>query len=177
MLWSPALGSAAGVGPFGVVVAEIMFQVEPEAGLVGDQIAGEGGLPALLQDGLLHPLDTAIGLGPAKASSMVRRRVMGHLLWGDDGWWSAGVRIRSAGGLVLAAGAPRPIRQHLGSERPVTSTMRIRGARMQWLLLSALLLLGLGTSAAIPVAASRGCVACGSVLMLLSAEATIRPVS
>jgi hypothetical protein len=53
------------VGPFGVVVAQIAFQIEPEAGLLGNQVASEGGLPALLRDGLLDPLDTAIGLGSA----------------------------------------------------------------------------------------------------------------
>src|SRR5215218_9668079 len=42
---------------------QVALQVELEAGLLGDQVAGEGWLPALIQDGLLHPLDTAVRLG------------------------------------------------------------------------------------------------------------------
>jgi hypothetical protein len=38
------------VGAFGVVVAEVALKVELEAGLLGDQIAGEGRLPALVQE-------------------------------------------------------------------------------------------------------------------------------
>jgi hypothetical protein len=53
------------MGSFGVVVAQGAFQIEAEAGLFGDQVAGEGGLPALLQDGLLDPLHTPIRLGTA----------------------------------------------------------------------------------------------------------------
>jgi hypothetical protein len=49
------------VGPLGVVVAQIAFQVEAEAGLLGDEIAGEGGLPALVQDGLLDSLHAPVG--------------------------------------------------------------------------------------------------------------------
>jgi hypothetical protein len=52
------------VGALAVVVAPIALQVEAEAGLLGDQVAGEGRLPALLQDGLLDPLHAPIGLGP-----------------------------------------------------------------------------------------------------------------
>jgi hypothetical protein len=57
-----AAGPAAGVGAFGVVVAEIALQVEPQPGLLGDEVAGEGRLPALIQDGLLEPLDDAVEL-------------------------------------------------------------------------------------------------------------------
>jgi hypothetical protein len=39
----------------------------------------------------------------ARVSSMVRRRVTGPLLSGDDGWWSAGIRPSRAGGLACVA--------------------------------------------------------------------------
>jgi hypothetical protein len=41
LLGGAAAGPAAGVDRFGVVVAEIALQVEPEPGLVGDQVAGK----------------------------------------------------------------------------------------------------------------------------------------
>src|SRR4029453_4499339 len=65
-----AAGPSAGVGAFGVVVAQVAFQIQPQAGLLGDEVAGKGRLPALVQDGLLHPLDAAVGLraaGPEEA--------------------------------------------------------------------------------------------------------------
>jgi hypothetical protein len=67
LIWGAAAGPAAGVGPFGVVVAEIALKVEPQPGLLGDQVASKGGLPALIQDGLLDPFDTAFVCGlPAR---------------------------------------------------------------------------------------------------------------
>jgi hypothetical protein len=48
-----------------IEVVEIAFQIQAEADLLGDEVAGEGGLPALIQDGLLDPLDTPIRLRPA----------------------------------------------------------------------------------------------------------------
>ena len=38
------------MGAFGVVVAEVALKVEPQPGLLGDEVAGEGRLPALVQD-------------------------------------------------------------------------------------------------------------------------------
>jgi hypothetical protein len=66
-----ASGPAAGVGPFGVVVAQIALQIQAEAGLLGDEIAGEGWLPAFVQDGLLDSLDTAVGLRSAGTDEAV----------------------------------------------------------------------------------------------------------
>jgi nitrate/nitrite transporter NarK len=57
-----AAGLAAGVGSLGVVVAEIAFQIQAQASLFGNEVASEGGFPALLQDGLLDPLDTAVAI-------------------------------------------------------------------------------------------------------------------
>ena len=50
-----------------IEVVEIAFQIQAEADLLGDEVAGEGGLPALIQDGLLDPFDTAFVCGlPAR---------------------------------------------------------------------------------------------------------------
>ena len=53
------MGPAAGVGAFGVVVAQVALQIQAQPGLFGDQVTGEGRFPALVQDGLLDPLDAA----------------------------------------------------------------------------------------------------------------------
>ena len=68
LIRGPALGPAAGVGPFGVVVAEIAVQIQPQAGLLGDEVAGKGRLLALIQDGLLDRFHTAVCLGPASVN-------------------------------------------------------------------------------------------------------------
>jgi hypothetical protein len=66
------------VGAFGVVVPEVALQVELEAGLLGDQLPGEGGFPALLQDGLLDALHAPIGLGLGAAGRVKVRRARGR---------------------------------------------------------------------------------------------------
>jgi hypothetical protein len=71
VLGCSAAGPAAGVGPLGVVVAEIALQIQPQAGLLGDQVAGERRVPALLHDRLLDPLHAAIGLKSAGADEAV----------------------------------------------------------------------------------------------------------
>ena len=40
-------------------------QVAAQPVLLRDEVAREGRLPALLEDRALHPLDAAVGLGPA----------------------------------------------------------------------------------------------------------------
>jgi hypothetical protein len=37
----------------------------------GDEVGSEGGLPALVQDRLLYPLDDAVGLGPSSPDEQV----------------------------------------------------------------------------------------------------------
>ena len=54
-----------------VVVARVASQVTPEAGLLRDQRAGEGRLPALLEDRALHALQATVGLGPAGVDEAV----------------------------------------------------------------------------------------------------------
>ncbi len=57
----------AGVGAVEVVVDEVLLEVELEGGGLGDQRAGEGGAPALFEDGELDALDAALLLGrPAR---------------------------------------------------------------------------------------------------------------
>src|SRR4029450_4054290 len=111
LLGSSALGRATGVGAFGVVVAQVAFQVEAEAGLFGDQVAGEGWLPAFIQDGLLHAFHTAIGLWPAGADEAVGGREGGHGLAEDRRAELAGVvahaplQLPATGGQVGGHGA------------------------------------------------------------------------
>jgi hypothetical protein len=51
------------VGAVGVVVVQEPFELASEAGLFGDEVAGEDRLPALIEDdGALHPFDAAVGL-------------------------------------------------------------------------------------------------------------------
>src|SRR4029450_11371103 len=59
------------MGPLGVVVAQVALQVEAKPGLLRDEVASEGRLPALLQDGLLHSLDASVGLGSTGADEAV----------------------------------------------------------------------------------------------------------
>jgi hypothetical protein len=68
------------VGAVGVVKLEVALQVEPKAGVLGNQIAGEGGLPTLLQDGLLHSLHAAVGLRPARPDEDVTDVELGERL-------------------------------------------------------------------------------------------------
>jgi len=53
------------VGAIGVVVGEVLVEVALEGGHLGHQRAGEGGPPALLEDGQLQPLDAAVRVGSA----------------------------------------------------------------------------------------------------------------
>ena len=46
-------------------VAQVAFEFAPEAGLLGDQVAGEGRLPARSDDRALDPLDAAVVLRSA----------------------------------------------------------------------------------------------------------------
>jgi hypothetical protein len=74
-----APGPSAGVGAFGVVVAEVSLKVEAEPGLFGDQVARERRLPAFVQDRLLHPLDAAIGLRPTSSNEAVLGTELGDV--------------------------------------------------------------------------------------------------
>jgi len=69
------------VGAFGVVVAKVTVKVEPQPGLLGDEVAGEGRLPALVQDGLLDPLDTAVGLGRPARMKVCRALSLAMVAW------------------------------------------------------------------------------------------------
>ena len=51
------------MGTIGVVELEVVVQVPAEAGVLGGQVASEAGLPTLVEDGLLDPLDAAVGSG------------------------------------------------------------------------------------------------------------------
>jgi hypothetical protein len=46
-----------------VVEPDIVCELSAEARLLGDQEAGEGELPALVEDDELHPFDATVGLG------------------------------------------------------------------------------------------------------------------
>jgi Pentapeptide repeats (9 copies) len=63
----------------GVAGAEVLHldDLQLEAGLLGDQVPGEGGLPALVQDGLLDPFRTPIGLGSAGPNEAVSGSQLG----------------------------------------------------------------------------------------------------
>ena len=50
------------MGAVFVVVAEIAFEFAFEAGLLGDEVAGERELPAIFEDRALNPFDAAAGL-------------------------------------------------------------------------------------------------------------------
>ena len=54
-----------------VVVLEILRQISAEGREAGDQGAREGGAVALLQDGLVDALDTAVALGATGADARV----------------------------------------------------------------------------------------------------------
>src|SRR6266571_5103926 len=73
-----SLGPPARVGPVGVVVVQVPVQVESEAGVLGDEVAGERGLPAHLEDGLLDPLHHAVGLGAPGPDEQVAGPELGH---------------------------------------------------------------------------------------------------
>ena len=60
-----SLGQAAGVGTLLVVDAEVFVEVALQAVKLGDEGAGEGGPPALLEDRQLDALDAAVGGRPA----------------------------------------------------------------------------------------------------------------
>src|SRR4029453_13059002 len=77
LIWCAAAGPAAGMDAFVVVVAEVAFQVELEAGLLGNQVAGKGRLPALVQDGLLDPFHAPVGLGSAGPDEAVAGSQLG----------------------------------------------------------------------------------------------------
>ncbi len=63
----PLAREDAGVGAVEVVVDEVLLEVVLEGGGLGDQRAGEGGAPALFEDGELDALDAALLLGrPAR---------------------------------------------------------------------------------------------------------------
>jgi hypothetical protein len=61
------LGEAPGVGAVVVVIDEVVVEVVGEGGHLGDERAGEGGAPALFEDGQLGAFDAAIAVGPAGA--------------------------------------------------------------------------------------------------------------
>jgi hypothetical protein len=64
---APSAGDAAGVGAVVVVVVEVAGELAFEAVEADLEEAGEGGPPALLEDGAMEPLDVAVGLWPAGA--------------------------------------------------------------------------------------------------------------
>ena len=62
---SATAGPAARVGAVFIGVAQVAFEFAPEAGLLGDQVAGEGLLPACSDDRALDALDAPVGLRSA----------------------------------------------------------------------------------------------------------------
>jgi hypothetical protein len=81
-----------------VVVAEIALQVEPEAGLLGNQVAGKGRLPAFVQDGLLDPLHTAVGLGRPARMKLCRAPREAMAVWkvAERNSWALSLMTRSS---------------------------------------------------------------------------------
>lgn len=65
------MGEPAGVGPVAVVVVEVDLEVLGQAGHLGDEVAGEGRLPAFVEDGELDAFHAAVGLGAAGADGPV----------------------------------------------------------------------------------------------------------
>src|SRR5207245_10264853 len=63
-----AVGALAGVAALEVVVDQVALEVLAQGGEFGHQGAGEGGSPAFLEDGALHPLHGSVGLGSAGAN-------------------------------------------------------------------------------------------------------------
>jgi hypothetical protein len=61
----PAVGESSGVGTVEVVVDEVFVEVALEGGHLGDERAGEGRPPALLEDGELEAFDAAVGVRSA----------------------------------------------------------------------------------------------------------------
>lgn len=64
---------SAGVCPIGVVVVEVLCQVDSEAADFGDQVASEGGFPAFFEDGLLDSFHASIRLGATGADEPMFR--------------------------------------------------------------------------------------------------------
>jgi len=68
LFWSRAFCPAAAVSSVAVVVGEIALEVGGETGRFGNQMAGEGRLPAFVEDGATDALDAAV---PLRATSRV----------------------------------------------------------------------------------------------------------
>jgi hypothetical protein len=69
------------VGAFGVVVAEVALEIQPQPGLFGDEVAGERRLPPLIQDGLLDPFDTVVGLRRPARMKLCRAPRVAMVAW------------------------------------------------------------------------------------------------
>jgi len=70
-----AVGEAAVVDGVEVAVGEVAFELAAEGAVAWVDVAGEGGPPALVEDGLVQGLDVAVCVRSARRS---RRRVIDH---------------------------------------------------------------------------------------------------
>ncbi len=55
-----------------VVVVQVAGEVAAQAGEADLEVAGEGGSPALFEDGAVQPFDVAVGLRAARTDLSVR---------------------------------------------------------------------------------------------------------